>query len=203
MLRFLLERVFTEDRDYPEKEVNQRLALFHPDVAALRRYLVDDGYVDREAGCTAAGPLDPAGSGREPRFDAAALRLGRVVAAHDRLDQPEVAVPAPVQHGDPLVLGIHEHVEVVAEVLHRRDGVLLEHRLDGEALGLHDLALVAGLGGPVGDLAEDRLLLLRTRPDPRLLLVVDRLALDLVDDGVERRLVRARRRRGSGASGRR
>jgi hypothetical protein len=50
ILRFLLERVFTEDRDYPEKEVNQRLALFHPDVAALRRYLYDDRYVDREAG---------------------------------------------------------------------------------------------------------------------------------------------------------
>jgi hypothetical protein len=50
VLRFLLERVFTEDRDYPEKEVNQRLALFHADVAALRRYLVDDGYVKRSAG---------------------------------------------------------------------------------------------------------------------------------------------------------
>ncbi len=50
VLRFLLERVFAEDRVYPEKEVNQRLALFHPDVAALRRYLVDDGYVTREAG---------------------------------------------------------------------------------------------------------------------------------------------------------
>jgi hypothetical protein len=50
VLRFLLERVFTEDRDYPEKEVNQRLALFHPDVASLRRYLVDERYVTREAG---------------------------------------------------------------------------------------------------------------------------------------------------------
>jgi hypothetical protein len=50
VLRFLLERVFTQDRAYPEKEVNQRLALFHPDVASLRRYLVDEGYVDREAG---------------------------------------------------------------------------------------------------------------------------------------------------------
>ncbi|HEX5826556.1 MAG TPA: DUF2087 domain-containing protein [Candidatus Limnocylindrales bacterium] len=48
ILRFLLERVFTEDRPYPEKEVNQRLALFHPDVAALRRYLYDERYVDRE-----------------------------------------------------------------------------------------------------------------------------------------------------------
>jgi ArsR family transcriptional regulator len=50
VLRWLRDRVFTEDRDYPEKEVNQRLALFHPDVAALRRYLVDYGLVSREAG---------------------------------------------------------------------------------------------------------------------------------------------------------
>jgi hypothetical protein len=50
VLRFLLERVFTEDRDYPEREVNQRLALFHPDVAALRRDLVDMGLVTRSSG---------------------------------------------------------------------------------------------------------------------------------------------------------
>ena len=50
VLRFLLERVFTEDRDYPEKEVNQRLAVFHPDVASLRRYLVDERYLTRDAG---------------------------------------------------------------------------------------------------------------------------------------------------------
>ena len=56
VLRFLLERVFTEDREYPEKEVDQRLALFHPDVASLRRYLVDERYVEREAGCTGGGP---------------------------------------------------------------------------------------------------------------------------------------------------
>jgi hypothetical protein len=50
LLRFLRERVFTEDREYPEKEVNQRLALFHGDVAALRRYLVDERMVAREGG---------------------------------------------------------------------------------------------------------------------------------------------------------
>ena len=50
ILRFLRERVFTEDRGYPEKEVNARLALFHPDVASLRRYLVDDGLVTRAGG---------------------------------------------------------------------------------------------------------------------------------------------------------
>jgi DNA-binding transcriptional ArsR family regulator len=59
VLRFLLERVFTEDRDYPEKEVNQRLALFHADVASLRRYLFDDRYLDREAGLYRRRPVDP------------------------------------------------------------------------------------------------------------------------------------------------
>lgn len=60
VLRFLLERVFTEDREYPEKEVNQRLALFNPDVAALRRYLVDDRYVTREAGLYRRAATPPA-----------------------------------------------------------------------------------------------------------------------------------------------
>jgi len=32
------------------KEVNQRLALFHPDVAALRRYMVDGGLMTRANG---------------------------------------------------------------------------------------------------------------------------------------------------------
>ncbi len=50
VLRYLRDRVFTEDRPYPEKEVNQRLALFHPDVASLRRYMVDGGLVTRAAG---------------------------------------------------------------------------------------------------------------------------------------------------------
>ena len=50
VLRYLLERCFAEDRPCPEKEVNQRLALFHPDVASLRRYLVEYGLVTREAG---------------------------------------------------------------------------------------------------------------------------------------------------------
>ncbi|HEY7590983.1 MAG TPA: DUF2087 domain-containing protein [Candidatus Limnocylindrales bacterium] len=50
ILRWLRDQVFTEDREYPEKEVNQRLALFHPDVAALRRYMVDNGLATRAAG---------------------------------------------------------------------------------------------------------------------------------------------------------
>ncbi len=50
VLRYLVDRCFPDDRAYPEKEVNQRLALVHPDVAALRRYLVDGGYMTRAAG---------------------------------------------------------------------------------------------------------------------------------------------------------
>ena len=50
VLRYLRDRIFTEDRAYPEKEVNQRLALFHPDVASLRRYLVDEGLLTRAEG---------------------------------------------------------------------------------------------------------------------------------------------------------
>jgi DNA-binding transcriptional ArsR family regulator len=49
VLRYLRDRCFTEDRPYPEKEVNQRLAIFHPDVASLRRYLVDAGLLTRAA----------------------------------------------------------------------------------------------------------------------------------------------------------
>lgn len=35
---------------YPETEVNRILRAVHPDVAALRRYLVDEGFLDRHAG---------------------------------------------------------------------------------------------------------------------------------------------------------
>jgi hypothetical protein len=35
---------------YPERKVNAMLRRFHDDVAALRRYLVDDGFLDRAGG---------------------------------------------------------------------------------------------------------------------------------------------------------
>ena len=50
LLRIVRDRCFPEDRDYEEKEVNMRLALLHPDVAALRRYLVDEGLMTRAGG---------------------------------------------------------------------------------------------------------------------------------------------------------
>ena len=50
LLPIVLDRCFPEDRDYEEKEVNMRLALLNPDVAALRRYLIDGRLMTREAG---------------------------------------------------------------------------------------------------------------------------------------------------------
>lgn len=50
VLAYLRDRCFAEDREYPEKEVNQRLAVFHPDVASLRRYLIETGLMIRSAG---------------------------------------------------------------------------------------------------------------------------------------------------------
>jgi hypothetical protein len=35
---------------YSEKRVNEMLCRWHPDYAALRRYLVDDGFLDRHGG---------------------------------------------------------------------------------------------------------------------------------------------------------
>jgi hypothetical protein len=45
-----LVRVFEPGVRYPEREVNALLAVWHPDVAALRRYLVDEGLLSRESG---------------------------------------------------------------------------------------------------------------------------------------------------------
>lgn len=48
VLRQLAETVFERKRRYPEKEVNQLLAVRHPDAASLRRYLVDEGFMTRK-----------------------------------------------------------------------------------------------------------------------------------------------------------
>jgi hypothetical protein len=45
-----LVHVFEPGVRYPEREVNALLAAWHPDVAALRRYLVDEALLSREAG---------------------------------------------------------------------------------------------------------------------------------------------------------
>ena len=43
-----LAQEFEPGRTYPEAEVNEMLGRFHPDVAALRRYLVENGFMTRE-----------------------------------------------------------------------------------------------------------------------------------------------------------
>ena len=45
-----LAQQFEPGRTYPEPEVNEILGAFHPDVAALRRYLVDEHFLTRQAG---------------------------------------------------------------------------------------------------------------------------------------------------------
>jgi len=81
ILRWLRDREFSEDREYPEKEVNMLLALHHPDVAALRRDLVDFRYLTRSAGVyrlpPAESPVDPAvGAAVDPGVAAEAPAAG-------------------------------------------------------------------------------------------------------------------------------
>jgi hypothetical protein len=66
LLPVILDRCFPEDRPFEEHEVNLRLGRLHPDVAALRRYLVDGGWMTREAGVyrrtrpmASSGPAGP------------------------------------------------------------------------------------------------------------------------------------------------
>jgi hypothetical protein len=46
---------FEPGRRYPEREVNEILRAWHPDYAMLRRYLVDDGFLDRADEPTPSG----------------------------------------------------------------------------------------------------------------------------------------------------
>ena len=60
LLPVILDRCFPEDRAYEEREVNMQLALLHPDVAALRRYLVDARLMTRDGGIyRRSRPLEP------------------------------------------------------------------------------------------------------------------------------------------------
>jgi hypothetical protein len=45
-----LAQSFEPGRTYPESEVNEILGRFHPDHAALRRYLVEGDFLTREDG---------------------------------------------------------------------------------------------------------------------------------------------------------
>ena len=54
-------RVFEPGVRYPEREVSALLRAFHPDYAALRRYLVDEGFLSRDDGTywRTGGSVDP------------------------------------------------------------------------------------------------------------------------------------------------
>jgi len=45
-----LASLFEPGKAYPEQEVNRRLSRYHPDYAALRRYLVDEEFLHRRDG---------------------------------------------------------------------------------------------------------------------------------------------------------
>lgn len=71
VLRYLAETVFEAGRAYPEKEVNMALALRNPDVASLRRFLVDLGFMRRAAGIyelrpPSEWPAAPVGESDQP-----------------------------------------------------------------------------------------------------------------------------------------
>jgi len=65
VLRLLAESVFEKKRKYPEKEVNQLLAVRHPDAASLRRYLVDEGFMARKQGVYRLRPRSDRPKGAE------------------------------------------------------------------------------------------------------------------------------------------
>ena len=50
VLRYLADRCFPDDEPYPETVVNERLGAYHEDVAALRRYMVGAGLMERSGG---------------------------------------------------------------------------------------------------------------------------------------------------------
>jgi hypothetical protein len=50
-----LAGLFEPGRRYPEREVNEILRAWHPDYAMLRRYLVDEGFLDRADEPAASG----------------------------------------------------------------------------------------------------------------------------------------------------
>jgi DNA-binding transcriptional ArsR family regulator len=49
ILRWLADR-FDRDRKYPEKELNEIIRRYHPDFATIRRYMVEEGLMDRAGG---------------------------------------------------------------------------------------------------------------------------------------------------------
>jgi hypothetical protein len=64
----VLAQEFEPGERYRETEVNNRLRAYHPDVAALRRYLVENLFLAREAGWywRTGGSVGPPAGEQEP-----------------------------------------------------------------------------------------------------------------------------------------
>ncbi len=62
-----LAQQFEPGKVYPEATVNVVLGRFHPDFAALRRYLVDEGFMERRGGFywRAGGTFDVSSGGAD------------------------------------------------------------------------------------------------------------------------------------------
>ena len=58
ILRWLAREAFMPAAQYSEPEVNRTLARFHEDVAALRRELVDRGFMERSSGTYCLRPAE-------------------------------------------------------------------------------------------------------------------------------------------------
>lgn len=74
VLRHLAETVFERKRKYPERELNQLLAVRHTDAASLRRYLVDEGFMTRKQSVYRLRPRRewPATAGQRSRANVSA-----------------------------------------------------------------------------------------------------------------------------------
>jgi hypothetical protein len=82
-----LAQLFEPGERYDEVEVNRRLRGFHDDVAALRRHLVEDGFLDRAAGVywrsggTVAGVAGTSFLGDDPSSDGGSGSADRSAAS--------------------------------------------------------------------------------------------------------------------------
>ena len=72
-----LAQEFEPGQTYPEAEVNEVLQRFHPDHAALRRYLVENDFLTREDGSLLAQRRDLRGMSSPTRRSAARTGTAR------------------------------------------------------------------------------------------------------------------------------
>jgi predicted amidophosphoribosyltransferase len=139
--------------------------------------------------------------GRRARLPVAELLVRpRPTTKQHRLDHPVVSRRAPIEDVDRIGLCVEEDEELMTQLLHAGDGILVEHRLHVEALDLDDRRPAPGLvGGHCGaGIRLERTLAFARQDGLRLvhvaqariarsLLAAHQLALQFVQQPVERR----------------